>query len=994
VPTANFSTSNPGLFQSAGPTTLDAPTGTIGGLTPSGSQGSGYIVRWAAPTTTSVHLDADLWNLLASTNFNRYEVRLVRNSGSVGTTVLERGGILLPAQGVNSTNRMPVAVSNISVNAGDYIDFFVGRADGTPGEFVGFDLKISDGAHGAPSVNYLHSAAADFYADFVNGLPQHNPNSDWSFFGPNWQTSDLEPNPDPGSVAGSGTGWRVKASAGGGVLYSYARGNNTSFTSVPQTILGHGPMVATWTAPADIDMGGIELSGLLTQSDFEPTRQMQLRVYKNDSVDPFVTVNASFVAQRAVVSIPATRVAMQPGDTLLIVVDGSGPQGNGVPTFASWDVIVKEIDSQTAADFNGDHTVSAADLAIWKANAGMAAGAAKSQGDANGDGAVNGADLLVWQRQLGGSIDGGVTPFVYHPGAIIVQTTGVTLPDGSQLDITGTQTQGLQEAINYSAAEGFDVFVLPGTYNLNAHLDLAALQDRAFRLEDVTMNFTSNVTDWGIRFDSTMITDWYWKGGALNAPNAASAVLFQPRTPHPLDGEIYGTVGVVDSRFDFGIPITAQTYKVTMNTTQAAVNDAALSFLNISKNQIHYVGSGFSPTNIFVAPRMDDPIPFDLFATAGRVTVIAPIGEIFESGPRSTAIVVKPDGTRLNTFGTKTSGLKEAYDYAAAHNLDLLVFGRGVRNVDPHSQFGYYNTNDTITVGPLAGRTYEQYSVTYNYTQTGTALKMSDIVASHFELTGQIVAPNATIGVQIKPTTTGVLNSIVRIQHVVGAQTNVILDPSVQTIDSSEFHLHEMNIGQYGIVVVNPSASTYFSNNYVRSVHDHAMSNVALQLGQSGANASHIQFNTIILRTALDFGGSGNIALQVFGANNNIDLEVFGPHQSVGARFETSSSGNALTYGPVNATTPIINLGMSNTLIARSTAAVSPLSTSSSTSSVSAALLAEEPSAAVPSESLKAAAAAETAKLSNGPAIRRTTWRPRFTRREQLLDRVFEQLWN
>jgi hypothetical protein len=678
---------------------------------------------------------------------------------------------------------------------------------------------------------------------------------------------------------------------------------------------------------------------------------------------------------------------------LYIVVDGSGPQGNGVPTFAAWDLLVKQIDSQTAADFTGDYAVSAADLAVWQAHIGMAAGATKSDGDANGDGAVNGADLLIWQRQLGSSINSGKTPFVYHPGAIIVQTTGVTLPDGSLLNIAGTQTQGLQEALNYSAAEGFDVFVLPGTYTLNAHLDLAALQDRAFRLEDVTLNFTASVTDWGIRFDSTMITDWYWRGGALNAPNATSGVLFQPRTPHPLDGEIYGTVGVVDSRFDFGIPITAKTYKVTMNTTQAAVNDAALSFQNISKNQVHYVGSGFSPTNLFVASRTDDPIPFDLFATAGRVTVIAPIGEIFESGPRSTAVVVKPDGTRLNTYGTKTSGLKEAFDYAAANNLDLLVFGRGVRNVAPHSQFGYYNTNDTLTVGPLVGRTYEMYSVTFNYTKAGTAMKMSDLLGSHFELTGQIVAVNGSTGVQIKPVNIGVLSSVIRIQHVVGSQINVLIDPSLRTIDSSEFHLHEMNIGQYGIVVANPSASTYFSNNYIRSLHTHAMSNVGLQLGQSATNASHIQNNTIYLRTALDFGGSGNTALQVFGVNNAIDLEVFGPNQSVGARFESSSSGNALTYGPIYATTPIINLGVGNTLTARSFAAVTPSEAASSTASASAALLAEEQPG---SSSIKTVSADETELLAHDVDAQRRprpNWRPRLAPRERPLDRAFAEFW-
>ncbi|MCC6492765.1 MAG: hypothetical protein IT424_07075 [Pirellulales bacterium] len=932
VPSSSGFNSPPGLFRSAGDGALDAPAGTVGGRTPSGLQGSGYIVRWTAPVSATVHLEADLWNLAASGNFNRYEVRHVQNSTGGAAATLREGGVMLPAQGVNANRAMPVAVPAISVVAGDFIDFFVARADGFSGEMVGFDLSIGEGAADAPEPNYLRSAAADFYADFSGGLPRHNPNGDWAFLGPNGQPSDLEPHNDPGSVAGAGAGWRVRAAAGGGVLYSYARGNSPAFSSAPNTILGHGPMVATWTAPPEIDLGGVTISGLLTQADFEAARQMALRIFKNDSADPLITVDANFANQRAIVPLPPTTVAMEPGDVLTIIVDGSGPQGNGVPTFAAWDVIIEEFDAQMQADFNRDYKIDAADLDRWRTNVGLASGADRSQGDADGDADVDGGDFLVWQRQLGNAINSGFVPFVYHPGAIVVQTSGVTLPSGAQLDVAGSQTQGLQEAFDYSAAEGFDVFVLPGAYNLNAHLDVEELQGRAFRFEDVTLNFSPNVTDFGVRFDSTMITDWYWKGGALNAPQAESGVLFQPRTPHPLDGEIYHTVGVVDSRFDFGVDIVAKTYKVTMNTTQAAVNDAALHFKGLTRRQVHYVGPGFSPTNIFSAARTDDPIPFDLFDPSGRVTVIAPIGEIFESGPRSTAIVVKPDGARLSTLGTTTSGLKEAFDYAAVHNLDLLVFGRGVRNVDPHSQFGYYNTANTITVGSLANRTYEIYSVTFNYTGTGVAMEMSDAVASQFELTGQIVAVAGSIGVRVRPQSSGVISSKLRIQHVVGSQTNVLLDPSLRTIENSEFHLHEMNIGRVGIKIANPSPTTYFRNNFIRTLHTHAMSEVGVQVGDGPANAGNIQANTFEIRTALDFGNPGDVSLQVWGANNNFDLMVFGPKQNVGVRFESSSSNNWLLYGPIYAATPIINLGTGNTLQVRSAAVAAALATTESPS--------------------------------------------------------------
>jgi hypothetical protein len=53
----------------------------------------------------------------------------------------------------------------------------------------------------------------------------------------------------------------------------------------------------------------------------------------------------------------------------------------------------------TAADFNNDNAVGAADLELWKASF-----ASSDAGDANGDGQTNGADLLLWQRQLGNAI--------------------------------------------------------------------------------------------------------------------------------------------------------------------------------------------------------------------------------------------------------------------------------------------------------------------------------------------------------------------------------------------------------------------------------------------------------------------------------------------------------------------------------------------------------------------------------------------------------------
>ena len=57
---------------------------------------------------------------------------------------------------------------------------------------------------------------------------------------------------------------------------------------------------------------------------------------------------------------------------------------------------------------------------------------------------------------------------------------------------------------------------------------------------------------------------------------------------------------------------------------------------------------------------------------------MAPKGKI-----KTIAQIVLPDGTLLNTSDTTTSGLQEAFDYAGNHNLDVLVFGRGIENKKP-----------------------------------------------------------------------------------------------------------------------------------------------------------------------------------------------------------------------------------------------------------------------------------------------------------------------
>jgi hypothetical protein len=756
--------------------------------------------------------------------------------------------------------------------------------------------------------------ASDFAADFVAGLPQDNPNGPWAYYSTDGSTSSLvATNGTNPNTFGVGAGW---APLGG--VPSYARGGAFGFPNANAAMAGHGPNRIVWTAPESVDLGGVEITGLFTQAPFEAARQMQLQIYKNDFINPLITLDADFDVQDSVLSVPTTHVAMQPGDTLTVVIDGAGPMGNGIATFAAWNVVIT--DYQLPGDYNSNARVDAADYVVWRkqlnasGTPGMVPGDGTSTGGLEGqpDGFVDTWDHQFWAQHLGDELDPGGVPLEYHPAAIIVQPSGVTLPDGSLLDTSGSQTQGLQEAFDLSAEQGWDIFVLPGTYTLDSHVDIEELQLRTFRFEDVTLNFASNVTDFGIRFDSTMLTNLYWKGGAINAPFATHGLLFQPRTPHPLDGELYGTVGVVDSYFHFNTDITANSHPVTMNAQQATINDLTFYFKGVPREQINYVGGGFAAYNIFEPERTDDPIPFDLFDTASRVTVVPPLSDITAGLP---ATVFLPDGSRLDVFGTQTFGLQEAFDYASMHDLDVVVFGRGVRNAAPRTNLGLYNLHAPLVVGDLIDRTYRIYGVTFNYPVAGDTLQMGDAVDSTFEFTGQVVAPNADNALTIRPDADGVLNSSIRVQAVVGSNGNgdtaVRLDPTLASFQNNTLYFHEVNTGYFGIKVMNPAPDEAFTGNLVRSLHTHATAYIGLQLGEGPVNSAGIHSNMVELRTNTD-GVPAYAAIQVWGDSNSINVYAGNSGLNYGVRLENSSNNNNIAIGYLQAATQVVNLGVNN----------------------------------------------------------------------------------
>lgn len=77
------------------------------------------------------------------------------------------------------------------------------------------------------------------------------------------------------------------------------------------------------------------------------------------------------------------------------------------------------------ADFDGDLSVDADDLTIWKSNFGATVTATHGQGDSDGDHDVDGSDFLIWQQELG---SGPIAASLPEPDCCsLLLTVGVSL---------------------------------------------------------------------------------------------------------------------------------------------------------------------------------------------------------------------------------------------------------------------------------------------------------------------------------------------------------------------------------------------------------------------------------------------------------------------------------------------------------------------------------------------------------------------------------------
>ena len=255
--------------------------------------------------------------------------------------------------------------------------------------------------------------------------------------------------------------------------------NNTWNGSGVDEFQGHGPWIVRWTSPID---GYVTITGTLWQH-FETSRRMVYHIIKNGTqefIQGAVPHNGSqtLLGSANEVAFGPVEIQVAIGDRVDYLCDGSGQGGTGIATFVVASYHIEQSD--------GSQVVLPP---------------AQIDGDVNRDGFVNPFDMIElaerWLRQdcvtpnycLGADIDeSGETDYVDYSyvnahwlesifdlknlGYVVITPNGPF--DGGDFGpgSSGTQTAGIQEAINFAHQNGKDVYYVGGGVKVATHPDI------------------------------------------------------------------------------------------------------------------------------------------------------------------------------------------------------------------------------------------------------------------------------------------------------------------------------------------------------------------------------------------------------------------------------------------------------------------------------------------------------------------------------------------
>jgi len=118
-------------------------------------------------------------------------------------------------------------------------------------------------------------------------------------------------------------------------------------------------------------------------------------------------------------------------------------------------------------------------------------------------------------------------------------------PDGLEIDISSSTTDGLQEAIDYANDNEYNLYVYGGGASTDGEdhavitcttpIDVPVLRLKVFVLDSVTVDFPSSIgANYGFDFDTCILSTFYLNGQIVYA-GTGDAVYFDPRTADPVD---------------------------------------------------------------------------------------------------------------------------------------------------------------------------------------------------------------------------------------------------------------------------------------------------------------------------------------------------------------------------------------------------------------------------------------------------------------------------
>jgi hypothetical protein len=306
--------------------------------------------------------------------------------------------------------------------------------------------------------------------------------------------------------------------------------------------------------------------------------------------------------------------------------------------------------------------------------------------------------------------------------------------------------------------------------------------------------------------------------------------------------------------------------------------------------------------------------------------------------------VLLPNGTWLDVSASTTAGLQEAITYACGNgtvgsgSFDLYIVGAEA------SAGGavVYNCTTALVFPAMQGKKIRSGAITINFTSaigSGTCVTFDSGIMVDVDLSGcQIVNGGIGSALQFAPVN-GVpldgglfgvkalidcrfhITTVVNINNstlptTAGAVVRFNAAAGGTGINNCTFSFDEVNqqntaASTIGIVVINPTATAGFANNFIKCVHVHNHKGVGLQIGESTAITGYGN-NTWEISCNAASGATEDF--NTFGSYDTLFISNDTTNPQYGLRIQPSAQANSIFGGTLlGSIAPYVNSATSKT---------------------------------------------------------------------------------